>query len=370
MSSTLTVILAGGRGERLQPLTTRRAKPVVPFANRRLIDYTLANCERSRMDEIVILTQHQDESIREHVESTWRERLPGLTVLSSREVGRTYRGTADATRAALARHAEGRMVLVLAGDHVYDMDYRNLATDHRALHADVTIGTVPVLRRDGPRLGCVQVDASGFIREFLEKPVNPPVMATMPDHVLASMGIYLFRRNALESFLYEYPDADDFGHHVIPGMLAEGTQVAAHEFMDEGVPCYWRDISDVDAYHEAHMDLLRETFDDGDSWIGPRSIVAGGTLQRCVLGRAVQVGPSAELTRSILFDDVVVDRGAKLHRVVVEEGMRIPANARIGFDRNADRRWGHVTPHGITVVTRSAVRAPRTPPRSRLTLEF
>jgi len=354
MESTLTLILAGGKGKRLLPLTARRGKPAVPFANRKLIDYTLANCLRSRLRDIVVLTQHHEESVRTHVESTWTERLPGLRVLSSREVGRTYRGTADAVRAALARLADGRRVLVLAGDHVYGMDYRRLATDHRALGADMTIGMVPVPIDAGPRLGCIELDAQGLVRSFREKPTAPPSIPGRHGFTLASMGIYLFRRSVLETYLYEHPTADDFGHDVIPGMVDDGARIAGHHFAVDGEPCYWRDISDVDAYHAAHMDLLRGTFDDGDSWIGPRSVVAGGTLDRCVLGRAVQIGPHAELSETILLDDVVVGPGAHLKRVVVEEGVHIPPSAIIGFDPESDRVWGTVTPYGITVVTQSA----------------
>ena len=140
-------------------------------------------------------------------------------------------------------------------------------------------------------------------------------------------------------------------------MLRSGTRIAAHSFTNEGEPRYWRDISDVDAYHVANMELLRDTVEAGDSWVGPRSLVAGGTVERCVLGRNVQVGPGALLSRSVLLDDVIVERGAKLRRVVVEAGVRIPANARIGFGSMADADWGTVTPGGITVVTRLARRA-------------
>jgi len=353
MASVLTVILAGGRGMRLQPLTARRAKPVVPVGNRALIDHTLTNCEQSRLGEIVVLTQHHEDSVREHLQGEWSDRLPGLTILSSRDVGRSYLGTADAVRAALARHAEGRLVLVLAGDHLYDMDYRALATDLRALRADATLGCVPVPRSHASRFGCVELDGEGIVHHFLEKPSAPPPMPNMPGHVLASMGIYLFRRNVLESFLYRNPDAHDFGHDVLPRMIAGGVRVAGHSFTNEGEPRYWRDISDVDAYHAANMDLLSKTVEPGDSWIGPRSLVAGGSVDRCVLGRNVQIGPGAHLSRSVLLNDVIVERGARLRRVVVEVGMRIPADARIGFGSMADHDWGTVTPGGITVVTRT-----------------
>ncbi|MEM8883489.1 MAG: sugar phosphate nucleotidyltransferase [Planctomycetota bacterium] len=358
MENTLTLVLAGGQGERLRPLTDRRAKSVMPFAGRRLIDDTLANCVRTGLREVVVLTQHRRESVRAHVESTWAEELPHLRFLSSAEVGRAYRGTADAVRAALAHDPEGRRVLVLASDHVYHMHYRDLMTDHRAQRADVTMSVVPVPRCRAHTLGCVRVGADGLVQSFKEKPSDPPTMPGREDMSLASMGIYLFQRSALEDFLYEYPDADDFAKHVIPGMLLGGLRVGTHDFAQAGEPGYWRDIGDVDGYHAALMDLLEGTFDDGESWIGPRSLVAGGSLDRCVLGRDVQVGPHAELCESVLLDGVVVGPAARLQRVVVEEGVRIPPQARIGFNPAVDARWGTVTESGLVVVTEAPVPAP------------
>jgi glucose-1-phosphate adenylyltransferase len=352
LDNTLTLILAGGRGRRLQPLTDRRAKPVVPFAHRHLIDYTLENCVRSGLREVVVLTQHLCSTVSAHIDRHWRGRIPGLTVLCSEKVGRPYRGTADAVRAALAEYPEGQRVLVLGGDHVYDMDYRDLATDHRARQADATIGIVPVPCRQAGNFGCVRLDANRIIQEFVEKPAVAPITPDWPGRSLASMGIYLFRRSRLEDALYEHPDAHDFGHEIIPAMLHAGDRIAGHLFVEDGSERYWRDISDVDAYHATHLDLLHETLEEGDSWVGPRSVVAGGTLKRSVVGRAVQVGPHATVTESILFDDVIVGPGASLRRVVVEQGVRIPADARIGFDREADREWGTVTAGGVVVISK------------------
>jgi glucose-1-phosphate adenylyltransferase len=341
MESTLTLVLAGGRGERLLPLTERRAKPVMPFAGRRLIDFTLENCQRSALRDVVVLTQHLAETVHEHLDAVWEPVLPRLRTLSSRDAGRHFRGTADAVRAALARFPEGRRVLVLAADHVYKMSYRDLMTDHRAQRAEATISVVPVRREHAHTLGCASIDAEGLVRSFVEKPRNPPAMPGHPRHALGSMGIYMFARHTLEEILYEYPEATDFAQHVIPGLLLGGHRVATHYFADDAGPRYWRDVGDPETYHAAHMDLLCGTFDDGDSWVGPRSLVAGGTLDRCVLGRDVQVGPGTEIFESILLDGALVGRGAHLRRVIVEEGVRIPDDARIGSDET------------ITVVTKS-----------------
>jgi len=341
MDSILTLVLAGGKGGRLLPLTARRAKPLMPFAGRRLIDYTLANARRSGLRDVVVLTQHHAASVRAHVETQWEGGTPGIRTLSAEDAGRQFRGTADAVRAALARYPDGRQVLVLASDHIYQMNYGDLMTDHRAQRADVTISVVPVRRGMPSSLGCASIDESGLVRRFVEKPHDPPAMPGHPRHALGSMGVYLFRRAVLEEFLYDYPEADDFAQHVIPGLLLGGNRVAAHYFADDTGPRYWRDIGDPESYHAAHMDLLRGTFDDDDSWIGPRSLVAGGSLDRCVLGRNVQVGPRTEISESVLLDGVVVGPRARVRRAIVEEGVHIPADAEIG--RN-DR---------ITVVTES-----------------
>ena len=343
MNCTLTFILAGGRGERLLPLTRSRAKPVVSVAGRRLIDYTLANCRASGLRDVVVLTQHLEETVQDYLAERWQEKMPGLRTLSSAQVGRHFRGTADAVRAALTRFGEGHSVLVLSADHVYDMNYRDLMTDHRAQRADATISVVPVPLQHACSLGCVTTDETGLVRRFVEKPPSPHAMPGHPRHALASRGVYLFRRRVLEEFLHEYPEADDFAHHVFPGLLLSGARVATHSFVGETGPRYWRDIGDIESYHAVHMDLLEGTLHADESWIGPHSRVADGSIRRCVLGRNVEIGPRAEISESVLLDGVVVEPGARVHRAVVEEGVRIPANARIGSERQT------------TIVTESAL---------------
>jgi glucose-1-phosphate adenylyltransferase len=210
------------------------------------------------------------------------------------------------------------------------MSYRDLMTDHRAQRADVTVSVVPVPRGQATKLGCASLDESGLVRQFVEKPRDPPAMPGHPRHALGSMGIYLFRRHALEEFLHEFPDADDFAQHVIPGLLLCGHRVATHYFADDAGPRYWRDVGDPDAYHAAHMDLLRGTFENGESWIGPHSVVAGADLEHCVLGRHVQVGPGATVHDSILLDGATVGPGARVRNAIIDENVRIPAHAHVG----------------------------------------
>lgn len=372
----LTLVLAGGRGDRLRPLTESRAKPVVPFAGRRVIDFTLANCARSAIREVVIVTQYQAESVHRHLRRAWRARFDVLATFSSAEIPGEFRGTADAVRALLARNRLCRRLLVLAGDHVYRMDYRRLLADHEAARAAGTIAVLPVPRSEGRRFGVLAVGDEGIVEAFLEKPDVPPGMPERPDLSLASMGIYVFERDPLERFLAEHPRAHDFGHDVIPGMLAAGRRLAVHDFRG-GECCYWRDIGDLDSYHGALMDLVTGHFDPGpdggvagapaiparftrgpgggaagvarDSWVGPGTVVAGGVVDTSVLGFGVFVDHHAEVVESVLLDGVSIGAHARLRRVIVGEGVRVPAGALLGFGRD-DTPGTHVTAGGLVYV--------------------
>jgi glucose-1-phosphate adenylyltransferase len=374
----LTLVLAGGRGNRLRPLTDRCAKPVVPFAGRRLIDFTLLNCLRSGIRDLTILTQYQAQGVHDHVRRHWSERLGSVSSFSSSDAGRPFRGTADAVRATLHRFPRARRLLVLAGDHVYRMDYRALITDHEKLDAVGTLSVVPAPRHEGRGLGVLAVDEAGLIEAFVEKPDEPPSMSGHPGLSLVSMGIYVFDRIALEGYLNDHEDATDFGHDVVPGLLRAGHRIAAHAFARQGRFCYWRDIADVDAYHGALMDLVSSDFDPGDdwpttldpaeparfrkgpgfnapgvardAWIGPGSIVSGGTVECSVLGSGVRVEHHAEVIESVLLDGVVVGPHARLRRVVVDAGTRIQAGAVLGYGRIDGALPARMTDGGVTVV--------------------
>jgi len=320
MRNLLTIVLAGGDGRRLRPLTERRAKPAVPFAGRRLVDFTLANCALSGIGRVVVLTQYLAEGVERHVHGTYSGRVQ---TWSAREAGHTFRGTADAVRALLARERRPRRLLVLASDHVYRMDYGALLATHAATRAEATLCVTPVAREEARHLGIVDADAAGRVREFLEKPYDPP------EAPVASMGIYLFERDPLEDFLAVHPQAVDFGHDVVPALLAAGRPVAAHAFAGP-----WRDIADVDAYHRAHLQYRNRP---------SKSYVADSAC----------VARSASLEESILLPGATVGRGARLRRAIVEEGVHVPAGAVIGYDAAEDAAYAHVTARGVTVVTTS-----------------
>jgi len=378
MLDVTTIVLAGGRGDRLRPLTDCCAKPAVPFAGRRLIDFTLLNCLRSGIRDVEVLVQYRGESVENHLRRTWAKKFDTLRVLSSQALGRRFAGTADAVRAVLADRSTGRRLLVLAGDHIYRMDYRKLVAFHTTAGATATLSVIPVPRQEASQLGVVAVNDEGVVEAFQEKPADPPGMAGRPELSLASMGIYVFDRTALAAFLRDVPETTDFGHHVLPGMLDLGHRVAAYSFPQQGGRCYWRDIGDVDAYHGALMDLVCSDseldvewpatsdaagparFREGpgrqapgvarNAWIGPDSVVAGGLVERSVLGKGVRVEHHAEVIECVLMDGAVVGAHARLRRVVVEAGVRIPPGALIGFGRDRCRLPVRVTAGGVAVV--------------------
>lgn len=359
MQNLLTVILAGGAGNRLRPLTDRRAKPAVHFAGHRLIDFTIGNCLLSGVPSATVLTQYRAESVEDHLRRSYRGRTPRVEAFSSRHAGRKFHGTADAVRAMLEYRPAPRLVLVLAGDHLYRMDYRHLLGFHEARGADATLSAVPVPLAEGRGFGVLGLGAGGRVREFAEKPVRPPAMPGRPDRCLASMGIYVFDGPALKRHLLEHPEEMDFGHDLLPSMLREKRRLFARPFGSDARERFWRDIADVDALHRAHVDLLDGTVElphghpsriRGGSLVGATSTVEGARVERSVVGRGVRVEPLARIEEAVLQDNVFVGVGARLRRCVVEEGARIAAGAVIGYDPEADARSYRVTPGGVVVV--------------------
>ena len=341
----LTIVMAGGRGERLLPLTRRRAKPVVPFADGTLIDFTLRNCERSGLNRVVVVAQYQAESIERHLARHWAGRFSSLSVLTPDDIGRPLRGTADAVRAVLANRPTSERLLVLAADHVYEMSYRPMIAAHRRRRADATIGLYCVPRLEASRFGVARVDASYRVRGFLEKPLRPTGLADRPSHCLASMGIYVFERAPLARLLAGDRSVDDFGHEVLPGYLATGHTVVGYTFGGDEPRSRWLDIADVDAYHGALMDLYAV------------NVEGHGVVERSVLGPDVAIGAGAEVVESVLLEGAVVGADARLRRVVVEEGVVIPPGAVLGYGETVPPRavWPdlHESAGGVLVVTGS-----------------
>ena len=399
--ASVALVLAGGRGSRLMQLTSERAKPAVPFGGKfRIIDFTLSNCVNSGVRRIGVLTQYKAHSLIQHIQRGWSfldgrfDEFVQLLPAQQQIEESWYRGTADAVFqniGMLRRHAP-RHVLVLAGDHVYKMDYGRMLAAHVETGADVTVGCVDVPLRDASAFGVMTVDASGRVAGFAEKPAQPRAMPGNAERALVSMGIYVF--NA--AFLYEQitRDADDprsthdFGRDVMP-YVAGRYHAHAHPFVEScvGTPpggvAYWRDVGTVDAYWEANIELTKVVpelnlydrewpiwtyqeqlppakfvFDEEgrrgmavDSMVSGGCVVSGATVRRSLLFSDVRVETNSRIEDSVLLPQVRVGARAVIKRAVVDRGCEIPDGDAIGVDAEADRRRFHVTERGITLVT-------------------
>ncbi|TWT82247.1 Glucose-1-phosphate adenylyltransferase [Planctomycetes bacterium CA13] len=403
MRDTLTVILAGGRGSRLESLTRDRAKPAVPFGGLyRIVDFVLSNCLNSDMRRLLLLTQYKAQSLDRHINMAWRnyfcrELGEFIDVMppQQRIDDNWYQGTADAVYQNIyaIESAEPRDIMVLAGDHIYKMNYKPMVDFHRRMDADITIGALRVTRDDATQFGVLQTDIDHRLTGFQEKPANPIPTPDDPDICMASMGIYVFNAR----FLYEQLCDDatktnsshDFGKDIIPAAIKD-YRVFAFPFLDENRKrdAYWRDVGTIDAYYEANMDLITvdpqlNLYDkvwpirsyqpmlpppkfvfgsDGpssrrgealDSIVCQGAIISGGSVARSVIGPNVRINSYAQVEDSILFDGVHVGRRCRLRRVIIDKGVHIPAETEIGYDPIADAARGFtVTDSGLVVIAR------------------
>ncbi len=402
MRKVLTFIMAGGKGERLLPLTKDRTKPAVPFGGiYRIIDFTLSNCINSGLRRIYLLTQYKSESLQRHIRLGWNilpselgqfiEMLP-----AQQRIGDSwYLGTADAIYQNFytVEMDKADEVLILAGDHIYKMNYYNMIDFHREQGADLTVGVVEVDKEKSLHLGVVDVDKSGKVIGFQEKPKNPKTIPANPDKIYASMGIYVFASAVIKQELQDDANnsksSHDFGKDIIPQMLKKGLKISVYNFKDENKigPQYWRDIGTIDAYYEANMDLVQvdpvfnlydkewpirtyqEQFPPAktvfageevpgriglalDSLVSSGSVVSGGRIQRSILSPNVRVNSYAEVYDSILMEGVNVARYAKVKRAIIDKDVNIPQGMVIGYDLEADKKKFHVTESGIIVVAK------------------
>ncbi len=400
--NVLTYIMAGGKGERLFPLTKDRTKPAVPFGGiYRIIDFTLSNCINSGLRHIYVLTQYKSESLQRHIRLGWNI-LPSelgqyIELLPAQQrIGDTwYLGTADAIFQNLytLESENPDEVLILAGDHIYKMNYYNLLNHHRQSGADLTVGVVEIEKERSSQLGVVVVDDSGRVSGFEEKPKQPKTISGNPNKIYASMGIYVFKREALESQLHENAknqhSQHDFGKDIIPQMLKKGIKIAAYNFIDENKKeaKYWRDIGTIDAYYTANMNLVgvdpefnlydrdwpirtyQEQFPPAktvfsgeeitgrvglalDSMVASGCIISGGKIQRSVLSPNVRVNSYAQVFDSILMEGVNVGRHAKIKRAIIDKDVSIPQGMVIGYDPIEDKKRFFVSEEGIVVVAK------------------
>jgi glucose-1-phosphate adenylyltransferase len=403
MKGVLAVVLAGGKGSRLDPLTRDRAKPAVPFGGvYRIIDFTLSNCLNSGLRQILVLTQYKAMSLDRHITLGWRNFLCRElgefidVVPPQQRVGdRWYQGTADAVYQNIYTLEKERpeYVVILAGDHIYKMDYGKLIAFHQERNAELTIAALRVKTLQAARrFGIMEVDDSGRVIGFEEKPIQPKTIPGNPEYCLASMGIYVFNASFLfeellkDALLREPVSSHDFGRNVIP-MVVGSRRVYAFPFLDENrkKDAYWRDVGTIDSYYEANLELTAvepdlNLYDDRwpvrtyqpnlpppkfvfnsqercgeahDSIICAGAIISGGQVTRSVIGPQTRVNSYAEVEDSVVFARVNIGRRAKIRRAIIENGVDIPEGFRVGYDEGEDRAHQFtISPGGIVVIAK------------------
>jgi glucose-1-phosphate adenylyltransferase len=400
MKDTLGVLLAGGAGERLYPLTRDRAKPAVTFgAIYRIIDVTLSNCINSDLRHVYILTQYKALSLNRHIREGWGnvvatemgefiEILPPMKRVSDN----WYMGTADAVYQNIYSigSEEPRHVLILSGDHIYKMNYDLMLRHHKESGADVTLATILIDPCESSRFGCVDIQQNGEVIGFEEKPKQTKLRSPYnPEMVSGSMGVYLFNTDVLLPALLkdaEDPDSThDFGHDILPKLLNE-YRVHSFNFIDENKKeaLYWRDVGTLEAYYEASMDLVSVSpvfnmYDKAwpirtyqrqyppakfvfgepgrtgtaiDSIVASGSVISGAAVKNCVISPDVRVNSYAQVDSSIIFSHVNVGRHCRIRRAIIDRNVHIPEGSVIGYDPEEDKQKYFVSEGGITVVTR------------------
>jgi len=402
------MILAGGEGKRLYPLTKDRAKPAVPFGGRyRIIDFVLNNFVNSGFYRIKILTQYKSESLNKHISRGWTlspsiDHFVDLIPAQMRTGGGWYKGTADAVYQNLnvISDEHPKYLVVFGGDHIYKMDVRQMMAYHVEKNADLTISAIPVPVEQADQFGIIEVDDDWRLIGFQEKPKHTPkTIPGRPDMVLASMGNYIFNTETivheLEQDAMNEESDHDFGKNIIPKMMNEGKRVFVYDFskntfpgMTEGERGYWRDVGNVDAYWEANMDLLEihpelnlysrewslRTFNYNfppakfvweehgrigmatNSMVSEGCIISGGQISRCVLSPNVRVNSFSHVSESILMEDVNIGRHAEIRKAIIDKFVNIPPYTRIGYDKEEDLARGfYVSEGGVTVVPKGAI---------------
>jgi glucose-1-phosphate adenylyltransferase len=402
VTKTLAMILAGGEGRRLAPLTQERAKPAVPFGGRyRIIDFVLSNFANSGVLRMKVLTQYKSDSLNTHISRGWRlSHMVGQFVESVPAQQRTgpewYRGSADAIyqNLNLVTDEEPQYVFVFGADHIYRMDVQQMLDFHIAQKADCTVAAIPVPIEEASAFGIITADESGRMIDFQEKPKNPKPMIGDPRKALVSMGNYLFSTEALVREIVRdagKESAHDFGKSIISEMHKR-SRVAVYDFATNTVAGqgpneigYWRDVGDLDTYYECNMDLVavdpklslynehwpiytapsytaapakfvfanveeNRIGSATDSVVSEGCIISGGRINRCVLSPNVRVNSYAEITDSILFEAVKVGRHARIKNAIIDKNVDIPAGVQIGYDPAEDRKRFFVSPKGIVAV--------------------
>ncbi len=402
LRDTITVILAGGQGERLAPLTNLRSKPAVPFGGRyRIIDFTLSNCLNSGLRKIYVLTQYKSDSLNMHLYEAWSIFNPELgefiySVPPQRKLNNDwYLGTANAIyqNLNLLSDKKAKWVLILSGDHIYKMDYLKFIDYHIKKDSDLTMSCIEVSKDQASRFGIVGINENYEVQSFIEKPKNPPEIPDKKGYSFVNMGIYVFKASVLREVLNEMDakkiKSNDFGQDVIPYMIESKLKVHAYRFIDENrkQQAYWRDIGTLDSYYAANMDLIsvlpefnlydvnwplrgfryqfppaKTVSHEGErvgrtlnSLVCDGTIVSGGLVERSILGSNVRVNSYSYITDSIIMDNVIVGRHARIRRAIIDKNVIVPEGYEIGFDPNEDKKKFTVTETGIVVIPKNAV---------------
>lgn len=403
----LVMILAGGEGKRLFPLTRDRAKPAVPFGGRyRIIDFVLNNFVNSGFFKIKVLTQYKSDSLNKHITRGWTlspflNQYVDLVPAQMRTGGDWYMGTADAVFQNINQilDADPNYLCVFGGDHVYKMDVSQMLDYHKTKEADLTISAIQVPIKEASEFGIMEVDENWRLIGFDEKPKNPKTIPGNPNMCLASMGNYIFDKNILVDALFKDACQEntkhDFGKNIIPSLLKEGKKIFVYNFNDNTFPGisdsekgYWRDVGNIDAYWQANMDLLDycpelnlyskewplRTFNYNyppakfiwqehdrvgkatNSMVSEGCIISGGSLSRCILSPKVRINSFSQVSESILMENVSIGRHAEIVKAIIDKNVIIPANMKIGLDRDEDEKRGfYVSQDGVTVVPKGAI---------------
>ncbi len=403
MNDALCIILAGGMGQRLYPLTRDRCKPAVPFGGMyRIIDVTLSNCINSGLRRVYILTQYKQQSLSRHVNQGWSrmkrdmDEYIEIVPAQQRTGSEWYQGTADAVfqNLNIFQQESFESAIILSGDHIYKMNYAQMLKFHKSRNADVTVAVIEVpLEQAASQLGVLEAASDGRIIGFEEKPTDPKSLSDDPNFALASMGVYIFSRStlfdALSTDAFDPNSRHDFGGDVLPRLI-ENLRVFGFNFRDEnkGAAKYWRDVGTLDAFYEANMELVsvvpvfnlydREwplrtnalqlppakfiTSNEGtqkgvahDSIVSPGCIVSGAQVVHSVLSYNVRLHSFSVVEDSVLLPGVTIGRGARVRRAIIDSGVEIPEGALIGFEAGADRERFVVTDGGVSVVTKDSI---------------
>ncbi len=399
---TVTMILAGGQGERLSPLTKYRTKPSVPFGGKyRIIDFALSNCLNSGLRKIYVLTQYKSDSLSEHLHEAWNIFNAELgeyiySIPPQQKIGNNwYTGTANAIlqNMNLIKPSRATNVLILSGDHIYKMDYLKMVEYHMEKSADLSIASLYVPVDQADRFGVLNIDKDYKVVNFVEKPANPPEAPDKPGFAFVNMGIYIFNTEVLNEVFAkmrkENLPHDDFGKHVIPYMIKNGYNVRSYRFVDENQKenPYWVDVGTIDSYYAASMDLINvapffNLYDNHwpirakrilfppaktishegerigralNSLITDGTIVSGGLVERSIIGPNVRINSYTYITDSIIFDNCNIGRHSRIRRAIIDKNVVVPPGTEIGFDPEKDAEQFKATETGIVVIPKNYV---------------